>query len=426
MKKILLVFLLLFSSKVKAITFYSDYSNFSDYTNEFVAKSDLVNVEEKINKKYYINRKVYSENGSYVDKENYEEVKSGLLTTKPEEKENRKIYTYDNSFYLNIPKVRYIYLDNSAGIRVKEIALYLNNKRYYYEFRCNDCFFGSYINISKDDYFKIDLGGYYSVKDIYIIFLLEEKAMHFKIDINYINDITFYKNKIDFNTMKGDSALNVSYYDGYLIKDALTRSEKSNGDQLYIKDIKYEYVDRVYKKYNSVKEYVENETNLYDLEKLYRYQTRDKIEINDNIVITDKKYNLKDYIKSTCDYDIRDNIDSSINGNYNIIINFKGKEIKRNVVVNIASNKIELDKEKELNDLKNAINKKEYEIKKVIEEKEKVNEEANALNSIVNNKRKTDVENISTSKGFSKRIIFIFLLIILLLILILIIKKKSN
>ena len=90
MKKILLVFLLLFSSKVKAITFYSDYSNFSDYTNEFVAKSDLVNVEEKINKKYYINRKVYSENGSYVDKENYEEVKSGLLTTKPEEKENRK------------------------------------------------------------------------------------------------------------------------------------------------------------------------------------------------------------------------------------------------------------------------------------------------------------------------------------------------
>ena len=171
---------------------------------------------------------------------------------------------------------------------------------------------------------------------------------------------------------------------------------------------------------------MEDETNLYDLEKLYRYQTRDKIEINDNIVITDKKYNLKDYIKSTCDYDIRDNIDSSINGNYNIIINFKGKEIKRNVVVNIASNKIELDKEKELNDLKNAINKKEYEIKKVIEEKEKVNEEANALNSIVNNKRKTDVENISTSKGFSKRIIFIFLLIILLLILILIIKKKSN
>ena len=426
MKKILLVFLLLFSSKVKAITFYSDYSNFSAYTNEFVAKSDLVNVEEKINKKYYINRKVYSENGSYVDKENYEEVKSGLLTTKPEEKENRKIYTYDNSFYLNIPKVRYIYLDNSAGIRVKEIALYLNNKRYYYEFRCNDCFFGSYINISKDDYFKIDLGGYYSVKDIYIIFLLEEKAMHFKIDINYINDITFYKNKIDFNTMKGDSVLNVSYYDGYLIKDALTRSEKSNEDQLYIKDIKYEYVDRVYKKYNLVKEYVEDETNLYDLEKLYRYQTRDKIEINDNIVITDKKYNLKDYIKSTCDYDIRDNIDSSINGNYNIIINFKGKEIKRNVVVNIASNKIELDKEKELNDLKNAINKKEYEIKKVIEEKEKVNEEANALNSIVNNKRKTDVENISTSKGFSKRIIFIFLLIILLLILILIIKKKSN
>ena len=426
MKKILLVFLLLFSSKVKAITFYSDYSNFSDYTNEFVAKSDLVNVEEKINKKYYINRKVYSENGSYVDKENYEEVKSGLLTTKPEEKENRKIYTYDNSFYLNIPKVRYIYLDNSAGIRVKEIALYLNNKRYYYEFRCNDCFFGSYINIFKDDYFKIDLCGYYSVNDIYIIFLLEEKAMHFKIDINYINDITFYKNKIDFNTMKGDSVLNVSYYDGYLIKDALTRSEKSNEDQLYIKDIKYEYVDRVYKKYNLVKEYVENETNLYDLEKLYRYQTRDKIEINDNIVITDKKYNLKDYIKSTCDYDIRDNIDSSINGNYNIIINFKGKEIKRNVVVNIASNKIELDKEKELDDLKNAINKKEYEIKKVIEEKEKVNEEANALNSIVNNKRKTNVENISTSKGFSKRIIFIFLLIILLLILILIIKKKSN
>ena len=327
MKKILLVFLLLFSSKVKAITFYSDYSNFSDYTNEFVAKSDLVNVEEKINKKYYINRKVYSENGSYVDKENYEEVKSGLLTTKPEEKENRKIYTYDNSFYLNIPKVRYIYLDNSAGIRVKEIALYLNNKRYYYEFRCNDCFFGSYINISKDDYFKIDLGGYYSVKDIYIIFLLEEKAMHFKIDINYINDITFYKNKIDFNTMKGDSVLNVSYYDGYLIKDALTRSEKSNEDQLYIKDIKYEYVDRVYKKYNLVKEYVEDETNLYDLEKLYRYQTRDKIEINDNIVITDKKYNLKDYIKSTCDYDIRDNIDSSINGNYNIIINLDRKNL---------------------------------------------------------------------------------------------------
>ena len=51
MKKILLVFLLLFSSKVKAITFYSDYSNFSDYTNEFVAKREVVKEKKKKNKK---------------------------------------------------------------------------------------------------------------------------------------------------------------------------------------------------------------------------------------------------------------------------------------------------------------------------------------------------------------------------------------
>jgi len=170
MKKFLFIFLLLFNTKVKAITFYSDYSSFSDYSIEYVESNELTNVEIIENKKYFINKNVENDNGKYIDYDSYKTFSSEIVSIKPEEKENRVITTYDNSYYLDIPKVNYIKLSNTTDITVESIPLYLKDNSYFYEFRCNDCFFGSYIHLYETDYYMINLGGYYSVNDIMLAF----------------------------------------------------------------------------------------------------------------------------------------------------------------------------------------------------------------------------------------------------------------
>lgn len=426
MKKIILIFLLLFSTKVKAETFYSDYSNFSEYSTGFVEKDEVTNVEEKENRKYYIEKKVESENGSFIDYENYETYSSGVIDYKPEEKEYRVITKHDNSYYLDVPKVRYVLITNTTDFRVESIPLYIKGVRTFYQFRCNDCFFGSYIHLSDTDYYKIDLGDYYDVKDIEIGFEFEGKDMEFGFTIEYLNDdFVFYRNVIKFDVLSSDISYYYSFDEKYLIKELLNKGNKDESStQVYVEDIKYSYVDTIYKKYNLVKEYVDYETDKYDIEKLYRYQKRDKIEINDNIVLTSYKYNLNDFIKSTAEYSVIDNIDIRKNGNYSIIINFKGKEIKRNVTVKVKDNDIILDNENKLVELNNAMSKKEHELKTIIEEKEKVNEEVNTLNHVIANSKKSDNKIIINTKT-NRRLLIIFLIIILLLLVLHIIRKKN-
>jgi len=426
MKKIILIFLLLFSTKVKAATFYSDYSGFSEYSINAIEKDELTNVEVKENKKYYIEKKIESENGNYIDYNNYEIYSSDLIDYKPEEKEYRVITKHDNSYYLNVPKVRYVLITNTTDFRVESIPLYIKGVRTFYQFRCNDCFFGSYIHLSDTDYYKIDLGDYYDVKDIEIGFDFEGKDMEFGFTIEYLNDdLVFYRNNVNFDVFSTNVSYYYSYVEEYLIKDLLVKKDKDESNtQVYVEDIKYSYVDTIYKRYNLVKEYVDYETDKYDIEKLYRYQKRDKIEINDNIVLTNYKYNLKDYIKSTTEYSIIDNIDIRRNGNYSIIINFKGKEIKRNVTVKVKDNDIILDNENKLVELNNEISKKEHEIKTIIEEKEKVNEEVNTLNHVIANSKKSNNKIIINTKT-NRRLLFIFLIIILLLLILHIIRKKN-
>lgn len=427
MKKFLFIFLLLFNTKVKAITFYSDYSSFSDYSSEYVESNELTNVEIIENKKYFINKNVENDNGKYIDYDSYKTFSSEIVSIKPEEKENRVITTYDNSYYLDIPKVNYIKLSNTTDITVESIPLYLKDNSYFYEFRCNDCFFGSYIHLSETDYYMINLGGYYSVNDIMLAFKFNGEKKDFGLDIEYISDdLTFYKERISLDVVKEDISYVHTYTADFLLKDKLVKNEKnSSKDQLYIEDIKYSYVDTIYKRYDVVKEYVNYETDSYDIEKLYRYQKRDKIEIKDNIILTNYKYDLDDYIKCTNKYTVTDNIDIKNNGVYSILIKFLGKEIKRSVVVNIKDNEIRLDNENKLEELKNIINEKEYEIKTILEEKEKVNEEVNTLNHIINSKKETTKEVI-VSKGNSKRIIIIFFIIILLLLLLHMFRKKTS
>ena len=425
MKKVLFIFLLLLSAKVKAVTFYSNYNEFSDYSSEYIEKDELTNVEVLENKKYYINKKVFDDNGEYISEE-YDTYESEILLEKPKEKENRVITTHDNSYYLNVPQARYIKLTDTKDMTFKDIDLYIDGKYFFHQFRCDDCFFGSYVHLSENNYYWIDLEENRNPSDLSVYFLLNGKSMDIGFNIEFIdeNNEVLYKDRIDIRVMHTDELYATTYDENKLDRSKLVKStQNDNIDQIYVEDIKYSYVDKIYKKYNLIKEYVNYETDNYDIDKLYRYQKRNKIDIVDNIVITSKNYSLKDYIKATTKYVVTDNIDVTKNGIYSLIIDFDGKEIKRKVTVDIKENNKDLTNE--LNSLRNEINEKENEIKTILEEKEKVNEEVNTLNQVINNSPKKSVDGVTINKGNSKRIIIIFFIIILLLIMLILYYKKK-
>lgn len=153
----------------------------------------------------------------------------------------------------------------------------------------------------------------------------------------------------------------------------------------------YRYKDRLYFHYrkteklldknSSLKGYIKDE-NDYTIH--YRYQTRDKIDISDNITIIDKNTRIEDFIFSTVPYEIVGNIDYSKNDIYlvNVVTDFITipLQIKVLVIDNINDNY-----NKELFDKRLSIEK----LNKIVEIKTK---QIELLKSNINNQNKTNFE----------------------------------
>ena len=106
------------------------------------------------------------------------------------------------------------------------------------------------------------------------------------------------------------------------------RKEVCDNEECTIKHDEYRYKERYYYHYWDEKQYKEGYHNFVegyireekDYKDFYRCRTRDKLDIVDNIVITNKDQKIEDFITSNIDYKIIGEIDYAKNGIYYIEI----------------------------------------------------------------------------------------------------------
>ena len=108
----------------------------------------------------------------------------------------------------------------------------------------------------------------------------------------------------------------------------------------------YRYQDQLFYFYNIEKKYIDGYFADYpgfirddmQYKDYYRYQTRDKLEIADEIVINSDEQSISDFIESSVQYEIITNLNIKKNGIYEAEIKTPFISVKKDVVVNIDEN----------------------------------------------------------------------------------------
>lgn len=427
MKKILWLMILIpiFITRVWASeVYYSEYGDFSNYEEKKIEKTDIVNVEETIMYKWYKQIKIpggyklYNSNDNFLDN-CYETEYSNWSKTKPIMNEatildERTLYNYQM-----VKPVRYIHLYNLDGsysaFRITELQVFNDNNEINYTYTCKGCWqnFDKYIHngiyaenmsiIDDGGSLIIDLGREYPINKINLIIYLFDIGNEDKIyTIGYSNDaknifvsksftqkfsLYYAKDSIKFEY----NIANLGVLDNLWIYPQ-TSEQNFYNDYVYSKTSfqEYRYKEKMCQTYTLGKEYYpqysENSISGYDFKDspktFYRYQTRDKLELNIHD-ITEKNYDLNNFVLYSSDnYSIKNDIDWDKNGSYKVNFTLNNLQVEKDVKVNILSNALE-EKEAEINkleeQLKNTIN--DYEM--IIASLEKDNREyLNSLNEL--------------------------------------------
>ncbi|MEG2322205.1 MAG: hypothetical protein RSB71_01820 [Bacilli bacterium] len=397
MKKWLwLLFLMpIFMFKVNAQVYYSDYSNFSEYDTKVVTKNELTNVEQLNKYKWYNEKKVPGEYRLYESSKNflddcYETNYSPWSTTVPISHESRFIKQRIKHNYTLANEVRYIHLTNLKGsydaFRIPELNVKVNNVDLNYTYTCDGCFpnFSEYIHngISSENesFIKnggsliIDLNKSYPVDDLNLIFYIFDLGNTNKeYTLSYSNDkVNTYATKsftMQFSDEWWDNALKVSHfvYDLGLPKASWTNLVVTNeviNSEYVLEDNKvneYQYKEKWCRAFNWTKDYAKEYSDKpianYPIKDLtafitnYRYQTRDKLELVDSLKITDKTFNLDNFVLNSSKKPfIKHNIDLNKNGFYDITFAIEKFEVVKKIEVDILDNKI-LEYEQQIADL---------------------------------------------------------------------------
>jgi len=128
MKKILVLFFMIFGIGQVSALEYSDYSDFSEYTENYIQKDDLTDVKVDRRYKYYKLEKElggYGENDSleysFIDKYDYIYTDySNVSVQKPEEKEGRIIESVNGYHYSKVKDINFL----KIRVPISDIALY--------------------------------------------------------------------------------------------------------------------------------------------------------------------------------------------------------------------------------------------------------------------------------------------------------------
>lgn len=442
MKKILWLIILIpmFMTRAWASeTYYSEYTDFSNYQEQKVEKSDTVNVEQITMYKWYKEVKKIGEYKLYNSNENftndcYETQYSNWSKTKPQINEATILDERIMYDYQMIKPIRYIHLYNLDGsyssFRITELQVLYNQKAIDYTYDCRGCWkdFDKFIHngiheenmsiIDDGGSLVIDLGKEYPIDKInLIIYLFDIGDEDKKYTIGFSNDgknILFNKSytqqfKLYYvkDSIKYEYNLNDFNINKNLWLYSLTSEQYLDNDFVYSSTSykEYRYKEKLCKTYALTKEYYPqysiNSVGEYKLKEtpktFYRYQTRDKLQLN-IYDITEKNYDLNNFvIFSSANYTITHNIDWDKNGVYNITFHLNDLNITKNVKVNILSNAI-AEKDEEINNLKNELKNTVNDYQKIIEKLEKNNQDyLNSLDNLNNeiiqiNKKIEDIQ----------------------------------
>ena len=429
MKKILFLFLFLFMgiSSLKAETIYGDYKE-PKISYEEVKSSDTVKVEEDTLYELYKEKKDLRLVDDPKDYEVITKEYHSYLTSKEEATSIKYEYTfnelasYDYIYVENISSVilqitRFILVDRHTGkIILDDPNPILNPK---------DCFFIDYENnlgslelILELDYLTRPI----RISGVLEIGLLKNNKKTKLEEVSYYTPFTYTLDFDNYNLEVIDTYSNISD-----IKPLYSYQE------LYFKDeVMYLcYVPiRIYLNEYSKEDILNYKVDYSHPKKIYKYQERDKLVIEDNIIITNKDTSLLDFV-SAKDIKYTSDINYDVNGIYKVNYLFNDKTITKDVYVSIEENYIDLIN-KQANTISNLntlvdknnylVDKKNYEIKEIIrtdtKEKDNLSNELNNCYEEVKTLRtkKEKIEEETKVKEESTVYLFIILGIIIFLI----------
>ena len=429
MKKILFLFLFLFMgiSSLKAETIYGDYRE-PKISYEEVKSSDTVKVEEDTLYELYEEKMDLR----LVDDPKEYEVIAEEYHSYPTSKEEATSIKYEYTFN-ELASYDYIYVENTSSVTL-QITRFILVDRHTGKIILDDpnpilnpkdCFFIDYEN---------NLGS--------LELILELDYLTRPVRVSGVLEIGLIKNN------KKTKLEEVSYYsaftytldfDNYNLEVINTYSNISDTKPLYSYQELYFKDEIIYLCYVPIRIYL-NEYSKEDIldykvdydhpKKIYKYQERDKLIIEDNIIITNKDTNLLDFV-SDKDIKYTSDIDYDINGIYKVNYLFDDKTITKDVYVSIEENYIDLIN-KQASTISNLnilvdknnylVDKKNYEIKEIISTD---NKEKNNLSNELNNcyeevktlrTKKEKIEEETKVKEESTVYLFIILGIIIFLI----------
>ena len=437
MKKILIsVLLFLCFINVEAKDYYSSYSSYSDWSTNEVTSSDTVSVEKSLRYKYYhedIEGNYYIEDefdpkyNLKDDTKYYYSTYSDYSKTVPEEKKNRVIETIEGYEYKKSLKVKYIMINDTHGtnnrLYITEIkVLDSNNNDINYNIitceGCNDTF-NEYIHngninernsyVENRSFIYLELDNEYYFDEVTIKVYMYDNSNEYKSYYITLGTTREYHLRYNYySEFKSENESDIKE-EIYNYTNMIQTIEWGNPEisleevlpNLHTQVTKiplYRFKDKYIYYYNSNKiysDYLTKPTSYYNKQSdesiyLYRYKTRDKISIQDSIIMTDSNDSIDNYYESTVPVKIDGNIDMNKNGTYHISFITPFKKIDKDIIVDIENNTIK-EKYNELleknNDLKtkydNLLLDYDGKMKTIEEMEEKVKAKDNSYNELL-------------------------------------------
>lgn len=411
MKKIVLFLLVLFSLNIKVQAssqdvYYSDYSDFSEFVEKRIEGSELIDVETERRYRWYKENitseyMLYDEGVEKYESVNLEKFNESDFSEWSYEQPNKitgRIVEEKEEYIVRRLKPIQTLMINSFEfskdmVNLGEMEIYIDDKKVDYDIICNNC--NTNNEFQENDFMLIDFYEPYYIKDITIKFIGPEK--------DYINSFKIYA----VEPMVIDVPSNIFASYTYQVQDGedIVITEKKFKvvnpkyeeeiilDELlevgFLDDItintKYRYKDKYYYFYNTELEYADGYYSEYldykrdenDYKDFYRYRTREKVVIDNEMTITRYRENLEDFIISTTNYEIESNINYLENGVYSVRFITSFRTISKDVTVDIEDN----DLRKENEELTNIIKNQNEEIKE-LEDINILNEQKLSINKM--------------------------------------------
>lgn len=382
-KIIFLISLFVMIKSVNAETIYGEYYKVESLFNEPL---DEIKIDSyKVYNTYkleYVDLGYLEENNKYIKDEN--DYIEGLFDTTIDNDSEE----YITISTLSLERNTIFFGDIDTNFKVSEIEIYYKNEKIDYEIN-NEHIYRNIEYIKDDDTNTIFentrnynnlvlvLNKYYPSEYLKVIIHTEENtSFNFKIYVDNkipIKINSSNKHIITFNT------------------------DKSDTNALY----QYKEFKRLYKYYKNEKNikniYVKSGDNILldDYKIITEYYKRDKLVIDDNLVINKNSTDINSFIKySSKDVIISDNIDYTKNGTYKCKFILNDIEIEKDVIVALNENSNLINNKSEenilLNEQENTILNKQEDI--ILDRKD------------LNNEVKENTETLETTNSINKKI----------------------